>query len=49
MNFSLPKVDQDIAVSGKVVRVDSRGIGVKFDKLIDSKSIVESSISMGQF
>jgi Tfp pilus assembly protein PilZ len=48
MKFSLFKVDQDIAVSGKVVRVDSRGIGVKFDELIDSKSIVESSISMRQ-
>ena len=49
MNFSLFKVDQDIAVSGKVVRVDSRGIGVKFDEHIDAKSIVESSISMRQF
>jgi Tfp pilus assembly protein PilZ len=49
MNFSLFKVDQDIAVSGKVVRVDSRGIGVQFDELIDAKSIVESSISMRQF
>ena len=49
MNFSLPKVDQDIAISGKVVRVDSRGIGVKFDELIDAKLIVESSISMRQF
>ena len=48
MNFSLFKVDQDIVVSGKVVRVDSRGIGMKFDELIDSKSIVESSISMRQ-
>ena len=48
MNFSLFKVDQDIAVSGKVVRVDSRGIGVKFDELIDAKSIVESSTSMRQ-
>ena len=48
MNFSLFKVDQDIAVSGKVVRVDSRGIGVKFDELIDAKSIVESSMSIRQ-
>jgi Tfp pilus assembly protein PilZ len=49
MNFSLFKVDQDIAVSGKVARVNSHGIGVKFDEHIDSKSIVESSMSMRQF
>ncbi len=48
MSFSLPKVEKDITVSGKVFRVDSRGIGVKFDELIDAKSIVESSISMRQ-
>jgi Tfp pilus assembly protein PilZ len=47
MNFSLPKVQKDITVSGKVVRVDSRGIGVKFDELIDAKPIDESSISKG--
>ena len=34
MTFSLPKVEKDITVSGKVVRVDSLGIGVKFDELI---------------
>jgi len=44
MNFSLPKVQKDITVSGKVVRVDSRGIGVKFDELIDVKPSDESSI-----
>ena len=49
MNFSLLKVEKDITVSGKVVRVDSRGIGMKFDELINAKSIVESSISMRQF
>jgi Tfp pilus assembly protein PilZ len=48
MNFSLFKVDQDIAVSGKVARVNSHGIGVKFDEHIDAKLIVESSISMRQ-
>ena len=48
MNFSLPEVEKDIAVNGKVVRVDSCGIGVKFDELIDAKSIVESSMSMRQ-
>ena len=37
LNFSLLKVEKDITVSGKVVRVDSHGIGVKFDKLIDAK------------
>ena len=34
LTFSLPKVEKDITVSGKVVRVDSLGIGVKFDELI---------------
>jgi len=48
MNFSLPEVEKDIAVNGKVVRVDSHGIGVKFDELIDAKSIVESSMSIRQ-
>ena len=48
MNFSLPKVEKDITGSGKVVRVDSCGIGVKFDEHIDAKSIVESSMSMRQ-
>jgi hypothetical protein len=46
MNFSLPNVEKDITVSGKVVRVDSLGIGVNFDNVIDAQSIVESSISM---
>jgi Tfp pilus assembly protein PilZ len=49
MKFSLPEIQKDITVSGKVVRIDSRGIGVKFDELIDAKLIVESSISMRQF
>jgi len=49
MNFSLPKVEKDITVSGKVVRVVSQGIGVKFDELIDAKAIDESSISKRQF
>ena len=34
LTFSLPKVENDITVSGKVVRVDSQGIGVKFDKAV---------------
>jgi len=34
MTFSLPKVEKDITVSGKVVRFDSQGIGVKFDELL---------------
>ncbi|MGD9105280.1 MAG: PilZ domain-containing protein [Desulfobacterales bacterium] len=49
MIFFLPKFEEDITVSGKVVRVDSQGIGVKFDELIDSKSIDEPSISKRQF
>jgi hypothetical protein len=40
MNFSLPIVEKDITVSGKVVRIDSRGIGVKFDELIDRRLFV---------
>ena len=34
MTFSLSRAEKDIKVSGKVVRVDSQGIGVKFDKLL---------------
>lgn len=49
MSFSLPNVGKDITVNGKVVRVDSRGIGVKFDKFIDAESIVESSIQNATF
>jgi Tfp pilus assembly protein PilZ len=45
MNFSLPKVEKDMTVSGKVVRVVSQGIGVKFDEHIDTKAIDESFIS----
>jgi Tfp pilus assembly protein PilZ len=30
MNFSLPEVEIPISIGGEVVRVDSRGIGVKF-------------------
>lgn len=49
MVFSLPKVEKDITVSGKVVRVDSRGIGVKFDELMDTKAVDEPSNSKHQF
>jgi len=45
MNFALPKVEKDMTVSGKVVRIVSQGIGVKFDEHIDTKAIDESSIS----
>jgi Tfp pilus assembly protein PilZ len=48
MNFSILKVEIDITVSGKVVRVVSQGIGVKFDELIDAKSIVEPPTSKHQ-
>ena len=34
MTFSLSKAEEDITVSGKVVRVDSQGIGVQFDELL---------------
>ena len=34
MILSPPKIEKDIAVGGKIVRVDSKGIGVKFDALI---------------
>jgi len=34
MTFSLPKAKKDITVSGKVVWVDSQGIGVQFDELL---------------
>lgn len=30
MNFSLPQVEIPVSIGGKVVRVNSRGIGVKF-------------------
>jgi PilZ domain len=32
--LSPPKIEKDITVGGKIVRVDPRGIGVKFDELI---------------
>ena len=34
MTFSIPKSEIDITVNGKVVRADSKGIGVKFDELL---------------
>jgi len=34
MILSPPKIEKDITVGGKIVRVDSRGIGVKYDELI---------------
>jgi len=34
MNFSPPGAKDPIKIIGKVVRVDSRGIGVQFDELI---------------
>jgi hypothetical protein len=32
--FSPPKIGKDITVGGRIIRVDSRGIGVKFDELL---------------
>ena len=34
MILSPPKIEKDITVGGRIVRVDSKGIGVKFDALI---------------
>ena len=34
MILSPPKIEKDITVGGRIVRVDSRGIGVKFDELV---------------
>ena len=34
MTFSLPKAKKDITVSGKIVRVDSQGIGVQFGEVL---------------
>ena len=39
LTFSIPKVRTDITVRGKVVRIDNRGIGVKFDEPIEAKTI----------
>ena len=39
MSFSHPGFEKDVTVNGKVVSGDDQGIGVKFDELIDSKSI----------
>ena len=42
MTFSLPKVEKDITLSGKVVRFDSQGIGVKFDELLHDIDYIPS-------
>jgi PilZ domain len=34
MNFSPPKIKKEISFGGKVIRVDSSGIGVRFDRLL---------------
>ena len=34
MTFSLPDAEDPIKITGKIVRLDSRGIGVKFDELL---------------
>jgi len=39
LTFSPPKTEKGITVSGKVVRIDSQGIGVKFDEFLDAKAI----------
>lgn len=34
MTFSLPDADDPIKITGKIVRIDSNGIGVQFDSLL---------------
>ena len=34
MTFSLPGADDSIKITGKIVRIDSKGIGVQFDELL---------------
>ena len=34
MTFTLPGTDNPIKITGKIVRVDSNGIGVQFDELL---------------
>ena len=34
MTFSLPGADAPIKITGKIVRIDSNGIGVQFDSLL---------------
>jgi hypothetical protein len=34
MTFSLPGADDPIKISGKIVRIDSNGIGVQFDEVL---------------
>ena len=34
MIFSLSKAEKDITVGGKIVRIDSQGIGVQFDEVL---------------
>lgn len=42
MVLSPPKIEKDITVGGRITRVDSRGIGVKFDELIPDFSPIFS-------
>ena len=34
MTFSLSRAEKDIKIGGKVVRIDSQGVGVKFDEVL---------------
>jgi Tfp pilus assembly protein PilZ len=34
LTFSYPKIDKDLTINSKVVRVESQGIGVKFLKVL---------------
>jgi hypothetical protein len=40
MTFSLPGADAPIKITGKIVRIDSNGIGVQFDELLSDISNV---------
>ena len=42
MIFLPPKIEKDITVSGKVVRFDSQGIGVKFDEILHGIDYIPS-------
>jgi hypothetical protein len=34
MTFSLPDADTPVKITGKIVRIDSKGVGVQFDGLL---------------
>ncbi len=42
MTFSLPGAEDPIKITGKIARLDSRGIGVKFDELLHDIDYIPS-------